>query len=122
MTLCCQGVYRLGNCPCAVDTLTAQGRYTGIQTVSKSAESATTSLRLDSDNLQCGFLCHPENTKAGDFFGRFDPDDGTLTCSCCKDPRDPAPQAQIWFSNVDPQKVYYVLCSNIVMCPVLFSM
>ena len=67
MTLCCQGVYRLGNCPCAVDTLTAQGHYTGIQTVSKSAESATSSLRLNSDNLQCGFLCHPQNTKAGDF-------------------------------------------------------
>ena len=53
---------------------------------SESAKDATASLKLDSDNLQYGFLCHPENTEPGDRFGEFDSDDGPLTCSCCNAP------------------------------------
>ena len=75
--------------------------------VSKSAESATTSLKLDSTNLQYGF-CHPENTEPGDRFDKFHQEMGTVTHSYCKDPQDMAPQQQIWFSNVDHQKVCYV--------------
>ena len=83
--------------------------------VSESAKCATDRLKLDSDNLQYGFLCHPENTEPGDRFGELDPDDGTLTCSCCNAPQDPTPQQQIWFSDVDQQKVRCVLCINIAM-------
>ena len=80
--------------------------------VTKSAESATTSLRLDGDSLQYGFLCHQESSKPVDRFGEFDPQDGILTCSCCNVPQDPTPQQQIWISNVDHQKVCDVVCVN----------
>ena len=86
--------------------------------VSESAKCATASLKLDSDNLQYGFLCHPENTEPGDRFGELDPDDGTLTCSCCNAPQDPTPQQQIWFSNVDQEKVRCILCINVGMVSV----
>ena len=78
--------------------------------VSESANRATTSLRLDGDSLQYGFLCHPESSEPVDRFGKFDPDEVTLTCSCCNVPQAPTPQQKIWFSNVDQEKVCYALC------------
>ena len=78
--------------------------------VSKSAKSATDSLRLDGDSLQYGFVCHPESNKPVDRFGKFDSHYVTLTCSCCKAPEAPTPQQKIWFSNVDHEKVCYALC------------
>ena len=80
--------------------------------VTKSAESATTSLRLDVNNLQYGFLCHPESSEPVDHFSEFDTQDGILTCSCCNAPQDPTPQQQIWISNVDHQKVCNLFCVN----------
>ena len=78
--------------------------------VSESAQSATTSLRLDGESLLYGFLCHQESSESVDRFGKFDPDDVTLTCSCCNVPKPPTPQQKIWFSNVDHEKVCYALC------------
>lgn len=77
--------------------------------VSDSAKCATDRLRLDSDSLQYGFVCHSKED-AIDRFGEFDPEDGTVTC--CNIPQDPAPQQKIWFSNVSPQEVSCVLCIN----------
>ena len=82
-----------------------------------SAQDATASLKLDSDNLQYGFLCHPENTEARDVFGEFDREDGILICNHCSVPQDPTPQQQIWFSDVELGKVCYVLCINIGTVP-----
>ena len=73
--------------------------------VSESAQSATTSLRLDGKSLQYGFLCHPESSEQVDRFGEFEPDNDTLTCSCCSAPLAPTPQQKIWFSDIDREKV-----------------
>ena len=83
--------------------------------VSESAESATASLRLISSSLQYGFLCDCENCELVDRFGQFDPECNMITFSCCDVPQEPIPQQQIWFSNVNRQKVRCVLCNTDAM-------
>ena len=89
----CQGVYRI---------------------VSESAESATACLGLNSSSLQYGFLCYCENCESNRF-GQFNPEVGIITCSCLNFLHHSTPQQQIWFSDVDQQKVRCVLCINIAM-------
>ena len=84
--------------------------------VSNSAECATACLRLDSSSLRYGCLCDCENSELGDRFGEFDRKDGTLTCSCCNVPKDPTPQQQIWFNNVDHLKVGFMNCTLCIYC------
>ena len=84
--------------------------------VSKSAEGVRDRLRLSKPSIHYGFhVCHSEDSAAVECFGQFDPKYGTLTCSCCNAPQDPTPQQQIWFSDVDHQKVRCVLCIDIGM-------
>ena len=84
--------------------------------ISKSAISAADSLRLDSDNIQYGFLCHLDNTPVVDRFAEFNSEDEppTVTCSCCNIPQPPSPQQQIWFSNVDSEKVCTKTCGSLL--------
>ena len=84
--------------------------------ISKSAISAADSLRLDSDNIQYGFLCHLDNTPVVDRFAEFNSEDEppTVTCSCCNIPQPPSPQQQIWFSNVDSEKVCTKTCDTLL--------
>ena len=84
--------------------------------ISESAISAAASLRLDSDNLQYGFLCHLEDTPVVDRFAEFNSEDEppTVTCSCCNIPRPPSPQQQIWFSDVDSEQVCTTTCGSLL--------
>ena len=77
--------------------------------VSKSAEGARDRLKLSKPNIHYGFhICHSVDSEEVDCFCQFDLKYGTLTCSCCNGPQDPTPQQEIWFSNVQHQKVCHL--------------
>ena len=91
--------------------------------VSESAKDAAASLRLDSNSLQYGFLCHPDDTERVDHFGEFNSEyePPTVTCSCCSIPQTPTSQQKIWFCDVDHEKVCYECTMTVYINNALLS-
>ena len=52
-------------------------------------------------SIQLGFPCKCGTPEPGEYFGEFNQDDRTITCSKCNAPKAATPQQQIWFNNIE---------------------